>query len=179
MTSLQDQLLKAGLIDPKQVKQAAKDKRKQAKTKKGQPQVDPAKEAIKAAREAKAERDRALNLEREKARETKAIAAQIVQLIDSNRQSRRAGPGAEVDFHFKDGKVVKTLRVCPLVQRQLSNGVLSIAKADGRYELVPGRIATKIAERDPNSIINVADSSAPPAEDDPYKDYPIPDDLMW
>lgn len=179
MTSLQDQLLKAGLIDPKQAKQAAKDKRKQAKANKGQPQVDTTKEEAQAARAAKAERDRALNLERERAREAKAIAAQIKQLIESHRQPRRAGPGEPIDFHFKDGKIVKTLRVCPRVQRQLSGGVLAIAITEGGYELVPRRIADKIAERDPASIINVADASAPPAEDDPYKDYPIPDDLMW
>jgi uncharacterized protein YaiL (DUF2058 family) len=41
-------------------------------------------------------------------------------------------------------------------------------------------VARKIAERDPETVIelNQQDDSAS-AEDDPYADYKIPDDLTW
>ena len=45
---------------------------------------------------------------------------------------------------------------------------------------MPRNIADKIAERFEEAVIFLADyKNDIPAEDDPYKDYPIPDDLMW
>jgi uncharacterized protein YaiL (DUF2058 family) len=43
-------------------------------------------------------------------------------------------------------------------------------------------VAEKIAERDPGRVIDCKDSSEPALneeEKDWYKDYDIPDDLMW
>ena len=46
-------------------------------------------------------------------------------------------------------------------------------------ELVPKVVADKIAERNPDIVVRVKKADTVPAEDDPYADYKIPDDLMW
>ena len=189
MPSLQDQLLGAGLVDAKKAKKTAKEKRKQQRQahKTGEAGEDQAiKDSAQAARAEKAERDRELNRQREQEAQRKAIAAQIRQLIETHRQPRLARGDAEVEYNFTDGKHIKKLLVSPKVQQQIVRGQLAItrlaatANQDEKYELVPRIIADKIAERDPQALV-VANTrpSDEPEDDDPYKDYIIPDDLMW
>jgi hypothetical protein len=46
--------------------------------------------------------------------------------------------------------------------------------------VIPTSVANKIAMRDEESIVDTqAASSDEVDEDDPYKDFVIPDDLMW
>lgn len=180
MSSLQDQLLKAGLIDAKQAKQAAKDKRKQNNQARrtGESEQDAIKAAAQAAREAKVERDRELNRQRNQEAEQKALQAQIRQLVENHRQSKGAG---DTEYHFKDRNLIKKMRVSTLVHRQISHGVLAIVRLGEGYELVPRIVANKIAQRDEDCIV-VANTNTEPQqvdEEDPYKDYVIPDDLMW
>lgn len=181
MASLQDQLLKAGLIDTKKAKQANKEKRKETNVarRSAEPVVDEIKQSAEQARMEKAERDRELNRQREEALQQKAIAAQIKQLIENHRQSKDAGKG-DVEYNFTDGKVIKKIRVSSLVQEQIVRGVLAVVKLGDGYELVPRIVADKIAQRDEKAVI-VANTKVQNQtdEDDPYKDYVIPDDLMW
>lgn len=182
MTSLKDQLLKAGLIDQKKAKQAEKEKRKhdnQAR-RTGQSDHDEVKAAAQAAREAKAERDRELNRQRDQEAEQKALQAQIRQLVQNHRQSKGAGPG-DMEYNFTHQNRIKKMRVSSKVHRQIVLGHLAIVAVGESYELVPRVVATKIAQRDPASIlVNNFDAQAiETVEDDPYKDYVIPDDLMW
>jgi uncharacterized protein YaiL (DUF2058 family) len=44
---------------------------------------------------------------------------------------------------------------------------------------VPRVIADKIAERAPESVVRVNKVEAAADEDDPYKDFKIPDDFDW
>lgn len=181
MSSLQDQLLKAGLIDTKKAKQVGKEKRKEQRVaRRDKTAVDTAKLEREAAIAEKQAKDRELNRQRDEALQQKAIVAQIKQLISNHRQSKR-GPGEEVEYHFTDGQRIKKMRVGPLVNRQLINGQLAIVKLDESYELVPRVVADKIIQRDPSFVIAI-NASTPQNdvdEDDPYKDYQIPDDLMW
>jgi uncharacterized protein YaiL (DUF2058 family) len=63
---------------------------------------------------------------------------------------------------------------------QVARGVLAVVKLGEGYELVPRVVADKIAERDPKVVLVANTKSAQQQdEDDPYKDYVIPDDLMW
>jgi len=49
-----------------------------------------------------------------------------------------------------------------------------------RFELVPIEVANKIAERDPETVIELPDQDdSVNTDDDPYADYKIPDDLTW
>jgi len=181
MASLQDQLLKAGLADNKKAKQVNKEKRKETNVarRSAEPVVDEVKQSVEQARLEKLERDRELNRKREAEIQQKAIAAQIKQLIENHRQAKDSGKG-DVEYNFTDGKVIKKMRVSALVQEQVVRGVLAVVKLGESYELVPRVVADKIAQRDEKAIVvaNVK-TQLQADEDDPYKDYVIPDDLMW
>ena len=86
--SLQDQLLKAGLIDTNKAKKSKSDKRKQLQQqRKNKVEViDENKLQIEQAKAEKLERDRKLNLKLKQQADQKALVAQIKQLILMNRQ---------------------------------------------------------------------------------------------
>jgi uncharacterized protein YaiL (DUF2058 family) len=180
MSSLQDQLLKAGLVDKKKANKASKEKRKSQKLKNKSKEVvvDETKAAAAKARVEKAERDKQLNEERKAAAEVKAIAAQIKQLIEMNRQPKGGGDDA-VGYNFADGKHIKKIYVSALAQKQLANGHLAIAKLGEDYEIVPAVVADKIKQRDESVVLSQQAVNTEIEEDDPYADYQIPDDLMW
>jgi hypothetical protein len=181
MASLQDQLLKAGLIDTKKAKQANKEKRKETNVARraAEPVVDEVKQSAEQARLEKLERDRELNRQRNAELEQRAVAAQVKQLIENHRQPKGAGKD-DVEYNFTDGKLIKKMRVSPLVLEQIARGVLGVVKLGDGYEVVPRVVADKIAARDDKSVLvaNVK-TQHQTDEDDPYKDYVIPDDLMW
>jgi hypothetical protein len=176
--SLQDQLLKAGLTNEKALKKAQKEKQPQQKVAKSERnQLDDSKLAAQKALADKAERDRELARQQNELAAQKAIAAQIRQMIEHNRIQRPVG---EIAYNFVDGKTIKKLNLPQKLVDQLSWGQLAIVKLDEKYELIPALAAKKIAERDPAAIISLATPQANViADDDPYKDYQIPDDLMW
>lgn len=178
--SLQDQLLKAGLVDNKKAKQVQREKKKQAKQqhKSGKPAVDESKLQAQRVLEEKAERARALNRQRQAEAEQKAIAAQIKQLIEANRLPREG----EVAYNFNDDKKVKKIYVTPRVQKQLERGIVAIVSLGGAYELVPAPVAEKIAQRDAGYVVfkNTPDiKTEPDSDDEYYAQFEIPDDLMW
>lgn len=176
--SLQDQLRKSGLIDAKQAKQATKERNKQSKAQRHgkQPVADDKKQVIALEKAEKIANDRRLNQEKNERAQRKALAAQIKQLIDMNTIAA-AGDQA---FNFTDGKHIKRMYVDKAQAGRLSAGVFAIVKQRDNYVLVPTAVADKIAERDPGNVIFSAKKAHDSvAEDDPYADYQIPDDLMW
>jgi len=180
MASLQDQLLKAGVVDKKKVNQVKHQKHKATKQQpKGKPRVDEVKEAAAQALAEKAARDREINQDRQREAEKKAIRAQIVQLVEMNRIGREGG---DIPYQFSDGSKVKKLYVNMKLHKQLGTGVIAIARLGEGYELVPAVVADKIRQRD-ESVIVVHNLRSSPGqddlEDDPYAQYQIPDDLMW
>lgn len=174
--SLQEQLLKQGLVDDKKAKQMKQDKRrKDRQSKQKPPQPNEVAERARAARAEQAERDRQANRERQEAADRKAIAAQIRQLVESHRLTREQGA---VDYQFVDNRKIKKMLVSDVQQDQLARGRIAIARYGESYELVPAAIAEKIRQRGEDTIV-VLNVPATEDEDDPYADYPIPDDLMW
>ncbi len=179
MASLQDQLLKAGLVNKKKAKQAERNKQKVAKQKRqGEDVIDEGKASAEAARISKLEKDKKLNEKIKADAHNKALQAQIKQLIVGHGIDRKGG---EIDYNFSDGSKVKRIQVDSLMQHQLSRGMLAIAKIDTTYYVLPALVADKIRERDEQSIVYQAqlDLAEAVEEDDPYADYQIPDDLMW
>ena len=178
MASLQDQLLKAGLIDTKKAKKVKQEKRKQAKQQpKGSAHLNETKELAKQHLAEKSAQDKAINKERQQQAELKAIQAQIIQLITMNKINRNEG---ELAYQFTDGKKIKKIYVTALLQTQLSKGLIAIARFKEAYELVPAAVAEKIKQRDTAVIVLQNINSKPEVdEEDPYADYQIPDDLMW
>lgn len=178
--SLFDQLKKSGLVNDKQARQTKQSQyqsQKQQKGKKALPaQADEAKQLAQQRLTEKLERDRQLNQQRKDEAERKAVAAQIKQLIETNRIDNRDG---EIAYHFTDGSVIKRLHLNANIHKEITAGRLLIAKLNGGYELVPRTVADKIRERDASYIIYIDETAATTTADDPYAAYQVPDDLMW
>ncbi|MBA1203781.1 DUF2058 domain-containing protein [Pseudomonas capeferrum] len=176
--SLRDQLLKAGLVNQKQVKQVNKTEKKQKRLEqKGQVEIDDSQQ--RQAREAvaeKARRDQELNRQQQEKAEQKARAAQVKQLIEASRLPKLT---TEDYYNFVDDKKVKRIAVNALMRSKLSSGSLAIVAHGGGYEVIPREAAVKIQERDARRILLLNTQVEEPDADDPYAAYKIPDDLMW
>lgn len=173
--SLQDQLLKAGLVSAHQARQTRTEKRKRDR----QPSrgtADAERVAAQRAQAEKAERDRELNRRREEAARRKAAAAEAAEMIRTHALPRTQG---ETAYHFIDGKLVKRIYVTADQHRQLTAGQLAVARLGQRYELVPLAVAEKIRSRDERFVVPPTTRDNPEPEDDAYAAYPVPDDLMW
>lgn len=184
--SLQDQLLGAGLVDKKKAKNISKQKKKQKNVdrRSKEENVSEAQQLAQKTREEKLAKDRELNQQRKAEADRKAIAAQIIQLINLNKLDRRG----DVEFNFSDGKAIKKIHINQKVSDGISRGLLCIARLGEGYEVVPKPVADKIRERDDETVVLYSQSkaalSAEPeaeasADDDYYAQFEIPDDLMW
>ena len=180
----QEQLLKAGLVNKKQVQKANQEKsRKQKQLRSQKKQVDEnklkAQQAIQLAAQKKAERDRELNRQKQQQAKQKAVSAEINQLISNNLVPR--DESCEIAYHFEHRKKVNRIYVNEELKQKIVAGKLGIARIEGRYELVPQSVAEKIRQRNEKRIVLL---DAEPEQDkvdnnDPYADYQIPDDLVW
>jgi len=181
MASLQDQLLKAGLVDKNKAKQVSKDKQKQAKLvrKSGARTDNTAKARAQQERAKKLARDRELNQQKQQASNRKAIAAQVRQLIEMNSLDRDQG---EISYSFIYQNKVKNIGVTEDLKNQLTLGRLAIVtllvNSERRFEIVPAAVAEKIAQRDTESVVHL-NQKVEMEEDDPYADFQVPDDLTW
>ena len=178
MASLQEQFLKAGLVDKKKVKQVNQEKSTQKKSERrtGVQAVDEVRLAALETQRQNAERARELNAQRDAAARQKAIMAQIVQMVQQNRQPRGNG---DVAYNYTHGTTIQKIHVSAEVQAHLVAGRLAIVCLGERVELVPRVIADKIAERDASLVVRAKKVDAAVDADDPYAAYQVPDDLMW
>jgi len=176
---LADQLLKAGLVDKNKVKVTNQNKSKQQKDNRraGVETVDEAKLAAQELQRQNAEKARLANAERDAAAQQKAIAAQITQMVQRNKQDK--GKNGDIAYNFTFGTKIERIYVTAAVREHLVAGRLVIVGEGGGYELVPRVIADKIAERNPDIVVRVKQTGTEVDEDDPYADFKIPDDLMW
>ena len=169
--TLQEQMLKAGLVNEKKLKKAKKG------SKKSRMQAREVKEAVEENKRAQQEKDQVLSTEQKEKRLNKEIQAQVKQLIDMNRIAQSDG---DIKYNFTDGTMVKSIYVEPLIQSQLAKGILSIARYEETYVIIPTSVAKKIMLRDNDTIIEQNSKVEDQAEeDDPYADFVVPDDLMW
>lgn len=174
--SLRDQLKEAGLVTAKQVRKAERGAlRADLRIKKGI-DVDEVKQEVEAKRSKKQEEDRLKNDHLNQQAKKKALLAQVKQLIASNSQ-RQDG---EIAYNFTDQNKIKKIYISEENKSQLNKGYLAIVKSEQRYDLVPEVVARRIEARSAESVLFLHDRSTEAVdEDDPYKDYPIPDDLEW
>jgi uncharacterized protein YaiL (DUF2058 family) len=179
--SLREQLLAAGLGNKKQARQAEQQQKQQqhhqAKNKAAREEQDQrAAEARAKAQAAKAARDAELNRKRQENQERKERWAQIKQLIEQHRLPK---PDSEEYFNFIDRQKVRRISADGALREKLRSGTVMIVRCEGRYDLVLTEIAERIRERDERAVVKLNAEEAPPSEDDPYKEYVVPDDLMW
>lgn len=174
INSLQAQLLKAGLVDEKKIKQAHRAKKKAAKN--TPEKVHDTAAAVEKARADKAERDRQLNLQRQEEAARKEREAQAKQLIDQAKIDRSSG---ETAYQFVVKNKIKKIHVTEEQFDKLSRGKLAIVRLSGQFQLIPLETAEKVAERAPHWPVIIAKVEEQPDEDDPYADFKVPDDLMW
>lgn len=175
--SLQEQLLKAGLVTSKKMDKV------QRTAKKSRVQAREARAAVEDNKKAQAERDKQLSEQQKQAALSKEHKAQVKQLIEMNKIEIAKG---NIDFNFTDNNVIKKIAVDKPTQAQLISGRLAIARlvvdnnGESKYAIIPAVVADKIAQRDANSIVlNSALSQEEQDEEDPYADFKVPDDLMW
>ena len=174
--SLKDQLLKAGLVKKKDTKKQPKKKAPQVAKKN---RKKPSENTLRTQRAMldKAKKDKKLNEQRRLEAERKALFAQIKQLVNGSKVDRKDG---ETAYNFTFKKKVKTVYVTEEQHKLLSKDQLVIiALGDEVFDVVPKVVASKIAERDASMVVTNEQADSTPAEDDPYADYQIPDDLMW
>ena len=175
--SLRDQLLAAGLGTKKQAKEATQQKRQPSRH---QPPPPPTAEQTAASKAlaAKNAKDRELNRRQQEKAAAKARRAEIKQLID---QHRIPPVESEEYFNFADGNRLARLAVTPAIRDQVIKGTLAIVRYEGHYALVPQEVVGKIRERDEHAVVAQETTSVPTtaAAEDPYKDFVVPDDLVW
>jgi uncharacterized protein len=176
--SLQDQLLKAGLIDEHKLKQARSSKHKVTKqTGKRGPQVDAeARQAAQQAQAAKIERDRELNRQRQEEAALRAAENEIRQLIHTHRVIR---DGGDLAYNFTDGVTLKRIYLNKEQHAKLVSGRLALVRQDTFYEVIPAEIAERVRARDASLVLVFNQPAAAGDADDPYADFQVPDDLMW
>ena len=163
--SLQEQLLKAGMVDKKQVKKAQHEKRMQSKKKKkGEaPVPDSAKIKLQQQQAEQAERDRKLNAERTQQAQQKADQAAAKQLIEANRMSVEEG---EVGYHYVEAGQIKRISVTQDIADKLSAGKLGLVLHKGDFALISAEIVMKVLARDKGSVLAYNDPA------DIEDDYP-------
>jgi uncharacterized protein YaiL (DUF2058 family) len=177
--SLREQLLQAGLGTKNQSKQAKQQQRQQGRNKAAaaQRQKEHQQRAAQA-QAAKAARDQELNRKRQEQAERKERWAQIRQLIEQHRLEKLQ---TDEYFSFIDRQKVRRISVDAARREQLTGGSLVIVRCEGRYDVVPAETAERIREREPRAVVVLGQdlTTAAPDDSDPYKDFVVPDDLMW
>lgn len=177
--SLQDQLLKAGLVDKNKANKAKKKHKTQARQQRNTKSPVLSEEDQQRQRELaeKAVYDRELNQQRNEVRRQRDVAAQVKQLVDNNRLPRSDSED-DRPFYFDNKGKLKQLYVSPQTHEMITSGQVCIVNNNGVFELVPKDIAGKIRQRNPSLVIDLPKEQEADA-DDPYAQYQVPDDLMW
>lgn len=180
MSSLSDQLLKAGLVTEDQVKKAAEKPKSSHKPKKkftgnrnnsGKKQNNttnkkssqnqkPKREATdleKFYKERSAlernEKQEAIRKKKEADRIKKETNGKINKLITDNLKNEDT---ADIRYNFVVGTTIKYLFVTEKQQEELADGTLAITFLGGKRSLIPSNIAKEITDLNPNKIVIIA-----------------------
>jgi len=181
--SLRDQLLQAGLVSEKQVKQAEQQQKRdrfQGNKQTGRKQREQQEAARLAEQqrvaEAKAAKDAELSRKREEKAAAKARWAEIRQLVEQHRIAR---PESDDYYNFVMHGKVGRIAVDATLRERIVAGSIAIVRCDGRYELVPEDVGARIGEREPRAVVPRPSEQPAAPVDDAYKDFVVPDDLTW
>jgi uncharacterized protein len=178
--ALRQQLLKAGVVDKKQIDQASREqhaqrKQQRKKGKKAEAEIPESRRLAEQARSERQQREAALNAAREAERQQRDALAQTEDMLKQHALSMREG---HCRFNFTHGALIRRVEVTEEQRIGLSKGVLAIVEHRQRFHLVPANLIACLRERQPDLFAFVANETASD-EDAAYADYPVPDDLHW
>jgi uncharacterized protein YaiL (DUF2058 family) len=180
---MQDQLMKAGLVSKQDAKAAKSEKRKKQKQKKkkGTVVVTELDKQVEQARLDKLEKDQALNQTLKDRAGAKADIAKVKQMIEQHGLTDIKG---ELVFNFTYENKVRKLTVDERARDALISGRLGVCVLGEDFYLLADETVRRLAVIDESVVAYLYDRTAGEpepemAEDDPYADYQIPDDLMW
>lgn len=183
MSSLQDQLLKAGLTTKQKARQANSDKRRKNKQKRSGAKVEASmqeqvKQDLAKQQAQKQEKDKALNEQKKAELAQKEHHQRVLQILIHHSLSDIDG---ELEYNYTFGSTIKKLYVTQAIQDALVNGRLALCGLDEKTYVVTAETAEKLATIDENVVLLKNDRKLDEQvdEDDPYADFQIPDDLMW
>lgn len=184
MGSLQEQLLKAGLVSEQKLKESRSDRRKKRRNPEarqtGEAEVDLARAYAERARVEQRDRDRELNRKREEERRRRERNAQLKQLVVPQALN---DPKAELPRYFEHNGKIRKLYVTADQQQRLTDGALGIVYLRGRYFLVSAEILERARAVSEDALAFFAPLAPDPvaSEDHDYSDprYQVPDDLQW
>lgn len=177
--SLREQLLKAGLVSEQQVQRAeAQQRQKQYTAPRGKKPTGPTPQQLAAQKAAaeKAAKDAELNRRKQEKLERRAKYAEIKQLVATHQVPRVE---TEDFYNFQHGTEILRIAVNPELRARLVAGQLAIVRCEGRFAFVPSEVGQQVGARVEKALLHLNKPGAPPADDDPYKDYVVPDDLVW
>jgi len=176
--SLQDQLLKAGLVKEGDVRKLRAGKRRARKGGAKPAAADAAATRTATAAERKRERDRQLNQRIEEGRQRKALRLQI---RDRVRAAKLNAADAEVPYYFERGKRIKRIYVTAEQQHALGERRLAVVGSGAGHYLVPIELADEVRALSDEVFVHVAavPAAEASAEDDPYAAFTVPYDLRW
>lgn len=185
--SLSDQLRKSGVVSEQEVKKARnetspkKKKGQKAKKKERGTEESEAAKFAKQVDEAKRARDRDLNKAQEAQRQREADEKAAREMLVAKEIER--GNDAAATYNFTYDNRIKKLNVTREQRDGLAAGRLAIGRTRGQFRLIDRQTAEKIQGMAPFLIVWLDDGgntdSEATGEDDPYADYPVPDDMMW
>lgn len=175
--ALQAQLLKAGLVDNKKAKKLTKQAQHEQRT--GHNDDAQIKAEIERAKQEKLAKDQALDSEKQRILEQKALKASIIQMIKQHKVGQTEG---DVAYQFIDENKIKKIYINQQIYNALVSGSLVIAKDQESYAFLPKALADKIDQKMQGFVLinkNTEKNDQATDEEDPYAAYVIPDDLMW
>lgn len=151
----QDQLLKAGLVNKKQLKKAKHDQRvNTSQKKKKKKDVETGPSTLQRQQAAEKKRIQELNQQQRAKQQQKETLAQIKQLIDQNRMKQ--DPRGEA-YNFVHGVKIKRIYVSSDIAEQISCGQAGIVEYGTGYEVVLRKIAKQVRQRNKETVIVLYD----------------------
>ncbi len=200
MGSLQDQLLEAGLATPEQLRKARAEQRRERRREprgrrdaqdasrtpgrrppgRGRKAPEPSAPPDRGGGEGKRSGGSASGADTS----VQALNLRIRELLDRHAVNDR---NAEIAFNFAREDVVRRVYVTDEQRRKLAAGELALVGFRRRHHVVPAGVADEIQALRPIVFVHRAAGAgggapagdAASAEDDPYRDFPVPDDLRW
>ena len=182
MSSLQDQLLKAGLTTKHKARQANTDKRKKNKQKRSGQKVEVSlqeqvQQDLKKTQQEKQSKDAALNAERKQALAEKEAGLRIKQILEHHQIAECQG---EKEYKYSFDNKIKTAYLDEKTYNAIVNGRLALCGWLDQTYVVTAETAAKIATLNDTVILVQNDKVEQETdEEDPYAEFQIPDDLMW